>query len=587
MNIKNIFFLNHFQILLVILDKLSNKQKKFKNKFYVLIFIIILTSVFEIFGIGIIFPIFDIFSQYEKSKYFQYLSFFKLDFKKEFLLLYLLFFIGIVFLLKNILILISINFINKFFHRLEVEISENILRNYISENNLQDFNNDISLLFKNARTEVIFFCELLKSHIIIIKEVVILIFLLILSILLQPLYFLFCFFLIGLIGVLCNVYSKKLLNSYGINRGLHEGKYFHYILTFIAGLKEISLFKSQDFFYKKIRYHLNSFNSLLRKKIIFANSPKYIFEIFGIFFLLFFVSLNFFFINKPMSQVIPILIFYIIIFYRILPSVSSINTNLVTLNYNNSALNIICKEIINKKFFNDEKNITNYFDKLEIHDSVRLSNFSFSYDESLIFKNTNLEIKKNQFTILSGASGSGKSTVVKLLLCSLSPSRGGLFIDEVEITKENKRRYMDKISVVYQDSFIMNDTILTNITFEENKEKIDWKRLYESCENAEILDFCNSLPKKFETIIGEKGEKISGGQKQRLAIARALYFKKDLLILDESTNALDKKTEIKIIQNLSKIENMTIFCVGHKLEDNSLTLKNFYEIKEKKIIKIK
>ena len=206
MNIKNIFFLNHFQILLVILDKLSNKQKKFKNKFYVLIFIIILTSVFEIFGIGIIFPIFDIFSQYEKSKYFQYLSFFKLDFKKEFLLLYLLFFIGIVFLLKNILILISINFINKFFHKLEVEISENILRNYISENNLQDFNNDISLLFKNARTEVIFFCELLKSHIIIIKEVVILIFLLILSILLQPLYFLFCFFLIGLIGVLCNVY---------------------------------------------------------------------------------------------------------------------------------------------------------------------------------------------------------------------------------------------------------------------------------------------------------------------------------------------------------------------------------------------
>jgi ABC-type multidrug transport system fused ATPase/permease subunit len=587
MNIKNIFFLNHFKILLIILDNLSNEQKKFKKKFYVLIFIIILTSVFEIFGIGIIFPVFDIFSQYEKSKYFQYLSFLKLDFKKELLLLYLLFFIGIIFLLKNILILFSINYINKFFHKLEVEISENILKNYISENNLKNFSNDLSVLFKNARTEVIFFCELLKSHIIIIKEIIILIFLLIFSILLQPLYFLLCFFLIGLTGILLNIYSKKMLNSYGVNRALHEGRYFHYILSFISGLKEISLFRSQDFFYKKIKYHLNNFNSLLRKKIIFANSPKYIFEIFGIFFLILLVLLNYFFINKPVNVVIPMLIFYIIIFYRILPSVSSINANLVTLNYNNSALNIISKEIINKKkILKDVKIIANYVNKLEINDSVRLLNFYFSYDEKLIFENTNLEIKKNQLTILSGASGSGKSTVVKLLLCSLSPTRGGLFIDDVEITKENKSRYIDKISAVYQDSFIMNDTILTNITFEENKKKIDWERLYESCKNAEILDFCNSLPAKFETIIGEKGEKISGGQKQRLAIARALYFKKDLLILDESTNALDKKTEIKIIENLSQIKSMTIFCVGHKLE-NSLILKNFYEIKEKKIIKIK
>ena len=586
MKIKNFLFINYFKIFLIILNNLSNSKKNFKFKFYILIFVVLLTSTVEIFSIGIIFPIFDIFSQHDKSKYYQYVSFLNLDTKKDLLLLYFLFFIGIVFLIKNILILLSINYTNKFFHSLEVDISENILKNYISKNKLEDFNNDVSLLFKNARTEVVLFSELLKSQITIIKEVVILTFLLSLSIFVQPLYFLFCLVSLALIGFLFNFYSKKILKSYGQKRVYHEGKYFHYILTFISGLKEISLFKVQNFFYSNIKHHLNNFNSLLRKKVLFANSPKYIFEIFGIFFLIVLICINLFFIAMPMSEIVPILIFYIVIFYRVLPSISSINTNIVNLNYNNSALNIISKELINKKISNDLKIKNNYPGKFKFEDSVKFSNLSFSYEDKLIFDNTSFEIKKNQFTLLCGPSGIGKSTVIKLLLGSLLPTRGGLFVDDIKITENNINNFRDKFSVVYQDSFVMNDTILTNITFEENKKKINWEKLYESCKNAEILDFCNSLPAKFETIIGEKGEKISGGQKQRLAIARALYFKKDLLILDESTNALDKKTEIKIIENLSQIKSMTIFCVGHKLE-NSLILKNFYEIKEKKIIKIK
>ena len=192
MKIKNFLFINYFKIFLIILNNLSNSKKNFKFKFYILIFVVLLTSTVEIFSIGIIFPIFDIFSQHDKSKYYQYVSFLNLDTKKDLLLLYFLFFIGIVFLIKNILILLSINYTNKFFHSLEVDISENILKNYISKNKLEDFNNDVSLLFKNARTEVVLFSELLKSQITIIKEVVILTFLLSLSIFVQPLYFLFC-----------------------------------------------------------------------------------------------------------------------------------------------------------------------------------------------------------------------------------------------------------------------------------------------------------------------------------------------------------------------------------------------------------
>ena len=127
---------------------------------------------------------------------------------------------------------------------------------------------------------------------------------------------------------------------------------------------------------------------------------------------------------------------------------------------------------------------------------------------------------------------------------------------------------MNLFGYVYQNINILNDTILKNLTYSNNINLIDMGKIYKACQEAQILDFIESLPKKFETIIGEDGSKISGGQKQRLGIARALISSPKILILDEATNALDKKTEnefFNVIKNIDK--DLSILSVSHKSLD--------------------
>ena len=149
------------------------------------------------------------------------------------------------------------------------------------------------------------------------------------------------------------------------------------------------------------------------EKIIFSNSPKYIFEVFGLMFMGFLTFINFIYIKSPIEELIPILIFYIIIFYRVLPSVSAINSNLVTLHYNQASLKIIENEILDKSNFFVKKFVLenkNYVSKSL--DCIKLVNINFSYKDIEIFKKMNFEIKKNEITLLTGESGKGKSTLI-------------------------------------------------------------------------------------------------------------------------------------------------------------------------------
>ena len=580
-NYKKNFFLQYFSILLAILSSLNGD---FKKKFFILILVVLLTTIAEIFSIGLIFPIFDVFVQETQSKYFKFFNFVNFNLQKDLILIYFLIFFILLFCIKNFLIIYSINYINKFFHELEAAISVNILKNYTINNDDKIHENKFSTLFKNARIEVIHFCDIIKSQIVIIKEILVLVFLVSLSILIQPIYFMLCFIFILLSGYLFNEFSKNILRQYGEYRVYHENKFFHYLLNFIHGLKEISLFQTQKTFYNKIKHHLDNFNKLLRKKIMFSNSPKYIFEVFGLMFMGFLTFINFIYIKSPIEELIPILIFYIIIFYRILPSVSAINSNLVTLNYNQASLKIIKNEILDKSNFFVKKFVLenkNYVSKSL--DCIKLVNINFSYKDIEIFKKMNFEIKKNEITLLTGESGKGKSTLIKIILGDVAPHGGEIYFNNNKIENNDIHTFKNNISVVYQEPFIMDDTILNNITLLQDETKVDWKKIKESCQIAEIYDFCNSLPYKFNSVIGEKGEKISGGQKQRIAIARALYFNKSLLILDESTNALDKNTEQKIIKNLFD-KKITTLCIAHKVENNFFKENTFivqnYDIKK-------
>ena len=162
-----------------------------------------------------------------------------------------------------------------------------------------------------------------------------------------------------------------------------------------------------------------------------------------------------------------------------------------------------------------------------------------------------------------GSSGSGKSTLVTLLMGMLRPKKGDIKCDDQSIY-ENIFNWQNKISYVPQDVYLTNDTIRKNIAFGENEDDIDKKKIEEVIRMVFLEEFIKNLPNGLETIVGERGANISGGQKQRIGIARALYRNPEILIMDESTNSLDKLTENELLDDLFKLKKeYTLILISH------------------------
>ena len=199
---------------------------------------------------------------------------------------------------------------------------------------------------------------------------------------------------------------------------------------------------------------------------------------------------------------------------------------------------------------------------------IEIKNVFYKYPnkKDFILKNVNLEIIKNNIIGIRGQTGGGKSTLLKIILGLLKPNKGFLNVDEVDIHSRNQLDdWFDKIAYVPQEIYLINDTIKKNIIMGSNEDEIDIETFKLAINLSNCDQFIKNLEDKENTLVGENGLKLSGGQKQRVGIARAIYLKRQLLILDEATNSLDENTEKKILNNILNIKNRpTIIFVSHK-----------------------
>ena len=205
--------------------------------------------------------------------------------------------------------------------------------------------------------------------------------------------------------------------------------------------------------------------------------------------------------------------------------------------------------------------------KIEIDkiDKIDFKDVTFSYDKKVnVLKNINASIKKGDFIALVGESGSGKTTFSDLIMNFHSFKNGNINIDDIDIRNINVNSLREKIGLVSQDSILFNDTVSNNIKL--GSPQSSNKDIYESAKKANAFEFIEKMSDKFDTNIGEKGVRISGGQKQRLAIARAIIKNPDILILDEATSALDSHSEKKIQEAIDSFSNeMTLIIIAHRL----------------------
>ena len=272
---------------------------------------------------------------------------------------------------------------------------------------------------------------------------------------------------------------------------------------------------------------------------------------------------------------------YFVAFVRILPSVNRILNSIETHRFGFPALQIIYNTL--KK--NDLANITLSKKKINFAKDLVFKNINFIFpNKKIIFKNINLKIKFGDKIGIVGESGIGKTTLVNLVSGLLTPTQGLILSDNQNI-HQNIKNWQSNIGYIYQSTFLMNDTIENNISFNSKRDDAHYKKIKNITKLINLNTFINKLPKGLETVVGDKGAKLSGGQIQRIGIARALYFNRIILICDEITNTLDSTSEKYIINCLSNLDK-TIIMISHKRSNLDFCSK-IYKIKDNQLFLIK
>ena len=249
---------------------------------------------------------------------------------------------------------------------------------------------------------------------------------------------------------------------------------------------------------------------------------------------------------------------------RLLPSIRNILTSLTAIRYNLHTIDTL------SDISNDTMEIDNSSERIHLHQQMEVRNISFRYTENAqrVIENFSLTIKQGERIGLRGASGAGKSTLMNLLLGLYAPDKGEILIDGIKLDQTTRRKWQNSVGYVPQSVFLLDSTLLENIALGVPSEKIDRKRVMEVLKMASLTEFVERLPDGLDSSIGEAGCRVSGGERQRIGIARALYKRPDILFFDEATSSLDRTTEQSINSSIEELsrnnQNITIVAIAHR-----------------------
>jgi ATP-binding cassette, subfamily B, bacterial PglK len=371
-------------------------------------------------------------------------------------------------------------------------------------------------------------------------------------------------FIIGVSSFIFLIFFKKKINVFSVTRREGEEENMKQINEMFDGLLEIKSYKVTDFFMKKYLINLKRYLENLKFSAILPSLPKLWLELISL--LLITLLLNYMLKNNfSQSMIISTVGLYVAAVFRLMPSVNKIINAIQTIKYFEPVLDNLSNDfdVVNKNIIVEEKDIK----KIKMNSKIILSNLSYGYNASnLLIENLSLTINKNQKIGLTGKSGCGKSTLVKILAGLIKPINGKFTIDD-KINIEADYLNLNNISFVPQDIFIISDSIRRNIAFGVNDKDIDDEKINHCLKEVQLDSLISSLSDGINHKLLENGKNLSGGQIQRIGIARALYYEPDIIVFDESTSSLDLINEEKILGLIKEISNnKTVIFVSHRKE---------------------
>lgn len=559
-----------------------------KRQFIIFVIFSTFVTFAEIFSVAIVIPFFGVLLNYDELSqinYFKSLLNIVGNPEENIVIIISTAIFILTFVIKNILI-IKFNFsLNSFIFNLKKRISNTIFRNYINENYIFFIKNKSSKLISNINTEVnVFINNYFQQLLILFSELSIFIGLITVMVLINPSYLLIMVTIsILFMIVLFSVLRKKIQNL-GDKRQIGDFQKMSFLQQSFIGIKETKIYNVEEYLIKKFQNSNNLLINIEKTIADYAHIPKIYFEIilittFSIFVLGMRNS------NLPTVEIVSQLAVISLIGIRFLPMVNKLS-NLVTrikigLPAFKSIYEVLSK--IEKKNINISNNEIN---QIIFKNEMKIENINLNYGKKTIFNNLNLKINKGTFVGIIGESGSGKTSFLDLILGLITDYEGKILLDNNNLKEINNQKN-NIFSYVPQEIKFTSDKIKNNIAYGIEDNKIDIERVNDILKKVELSDYVSKLDNNINTELSDMAMNMSGGQRQRLGIARALYFNPKILILDEATSALDLDIEKKILDMLIMLKGeLTLITTSHresslKICDEIYRLKNFNLEKEK------
>ena len=539
-----------------------------KKKYSLYVFLLIIQALLETLSIGSLYPLLLlIFSNGEilNDNTSQIFNFLKENFLINLNFLSISIIILSLFLIKNFYIISVIHWSRSLERDLRLRLKKNLLSNYINRDYTFHLNRETDKLVRNITLATDKIAASIRNILMLINESLLFIFLIILM---ASINFKILLYLISIVTIpifIVGPFLKRTLIKLGGYSFDYEAKSLKRIFQALSMVKEIKIFEKQNFFLKFFSIDERNYQNLERKLFIIKSYPKFAFEIILVIGILTFLNLNFSdMTDTQISEYLPSVAILSVIAMRIFPSLNKIIYILQKYNRYQKTVEEIEKDLAKKINFElINKN------KLEEFKEIRLENISFGYEgkEKLVLENFNLDLRKGESLGIIGSSGSGKSTLIDIILGILEPKDGKIKFNNKDIERKNYN-WLSLFAYVPQNMSFFDDTIISNITLEDNIDVVDKSKLDFSIKKSGLEKFVNGLEHGLKTNIGELGVRISGGERQRLGIARALYKDSEIIIFDESFNSIDEKTKREIIEDINELFKLkTVINISHEKED--------------------